>query len=76
VPSKDARVGAVPGASHRWSSDIDGILGTRNTVQRVLSGPPSPCNPECVTHTITLRVTDSDGRQLTEWIRVNVGNLC
>jgi hypothetical protein len=72
----DPEDGTLPGSSLQWSSDIDGVLGVGTTLQRVLSGPISPCNPEYVVHTITLRVTDSDGHQLTEWIRVNVGGLC
>ena len=72
----DPEDGTLPGSSLQWSSDIDGVLGVGTTLQRVLSGPISPCNPEYVAHTITLRVTDSDGHQLSEWIRVNVGGLC
>jgi hypothetical protein len=45
-------------------------------LQRVLSGPVTPCNPESVGHTITLRATDSDGHQLTESIRMYVGFIC
>jgi hypothetical protein len=72
----DPEDGTLPGTSLQWSSDIDGTLGTGNTLQRVLSGPITPCNPESVGHTITLRVTDSDGHQLTESILVWVGNIC
>jgi hypothetical protein len=72
----DPEDGTLPGTSLQWSSDIDGILGTGNTLQRALSGPITPCNPESVGHTITLRVTDSDGHALTESIRVYVGAIC
>ena len=66
----DPEDGTLPGTSLQWSSDIDGTLGTGNTLQRVLSGPITPCNPESVGHTITLRVTDSDGQAgVTAFIR-------
>jgi Subtilase family len=72
----DPEDGTLPGTSLQWSSDVDGLLGTGNTLQRVLSGPITPCNPESVGHTVTLRVTDSDGNTLTELIRVYVGVIC
>lgn len=47
-----------------WESDVDGVLGTGQTleIRRLSPGP----------HLITLRATDSDGQQGTASIRVLV----
>ncbi len=72
----DPEDGTLGGAQLRWFSSIDGVLGEGASVQRVLSGPPRPCNPETVVHVITLKVTDRDGRQSTHQINVVVGRVC
>jgi hypothetical protein len=72
----DPEDGSLTGASLVWSSDIDGVLGTGASLDVVLSGPPSPCNPEYIVHTITLTVTDSSGRTATHQIRIHVGSFC
>jgi hypothetical protein len=72
----DPEDGALDGANVSWFSDVDGLLGNGDTLIRVLSGPPSPCNPESVQHKITVRVRDSDGHEATHSIVLNVGQIC
>jgi hypothetical protein len=72
----DPEEGILPGARLQWFSDRDGVLGTGTSLQVVLSGPAQACNPEIVSHRITLQVTDSDGHQVTEYITVVVGIIC
>lgn len=74
--ASDPEQGALGGASLRWYSDIDGFLGTGTTLDVVLSGPPQPCNPETVIHTITLEATDGDGHVGTHQRNVSVGFIC
>ena len=74
--ASDPEQGALSGASLRWYSDIDGFLGTGTTLDVVLSGPPQPCNPETVIHTITLEATDGDGHVGTHQRNVSVGFIC
>lgn len=72
----DPEDGVLTGASLVWSSDVDGILGTGESINVVLSGPAIPCNPEIVMHTIRLRATDSNGHQVDVTIRIAVGSVC
>ena len=74
--ANDPEDGDLTGSSLVWSSDIDGILGTGQTINVVLSGPAVPCHPETVTHTIQLRATDSDGHTVVVTIRITVGTVC
>ena len=57
-------------ARFAWTSDIDGPLGTARTIAATLSSAG-----ESTVHLITLVVTDSDGHQASQAIRVNVVNL-
>lgn len=72
----DPEDGTLSGSDLMWFSDRDGFLGSGTSIQIVLSGPEVPCNPEYVSHKITLRVTDSDGHQATQQIVVKVGRPC
>jgi hypothetical protein len=69
-------VGTLPGTGLRWSSSVDGNLGSGDRLTVQLSGPRQLCNPEFVSHIITLTVTDAGGRQATSNITVLVGRLC
>ena len=68
----DPEDGELPGSSLKWSSDLDGVLGTGKNLQKTLSG--SKCNT--ISHTITLEVTDSNGNKATHSIVVMVMDLC
>ncbi|WP_347275448.1 hypothetical protein [Candidatus Kuenenia sp.] len=72
----DPEDGTLSGSDLMWFSDRDGFLGSGASLQIVLSGPVVPCDPEFVSHTITLRVTDSDGHQSTQQIVISVGRIC
>ncbi|AFU58858.1 putative peptidase [Candidatus Nitrososphaera gargensis Ga9.2] len=72
----DEEDGELPGSSLEWRSSRDSLLGTGNTISVVLSGPPTPCRPEFIGHTITLTATDSDGNSATSQIIVSVGTVC
>jgi hypothetical protein len=72
----DPEDGVLTGSSLVWSSDIDGQLGTGQTINVVLSGPAVPCHPEIVTHVVRLRATDSNGHTVEVTIRISVGNVC
>lgn len=72
----DPEDGVLTGASLVWFSDRDGLLGTGQTLNVVLSGPAVPCNPEIVTHVVRLRATDSDGHVVEVRIRISVGLVC
>ena len=72
----DPEDGTLPGAQLSWSSDIDGLLGTGNSITRTLSGPPVPCNPESIGHLITLTATDSDKHAVSVQTVVRVGTFC
>jgi len=72
----DPEDGTLPGATLSWSSDIDGLLGTGNSITRTLSGPPVPCNPESIGHLITLTATDSDQHAVSVQTVVRVGTFC
>ena len=72
----DPEDGPLTGARLVWSSSIDGVLGTGETLNVTLSGPPVPCNPEIIIHTLTLRATDSDGHSVEVKVRVTVGTVC
>ncbi len=65
---------SIPGTSFRWTSDIDGELGTGTTLGTLLSGETDPCDTR--THTITLEVTDSDGNKTTQQITIRIGSIC
>ena len=72
----DPEDGALTGVSLVWTSDIDGALGTGETLNVVLSGPPVLCNPEIVIHTVKLSATDSDGNSIEVKVRISVGVIC
>jgi hypothetical protein len=72
----DPEDGTLTGSSLVWFSDRDGQLGTGQQINVVLSGPATPCNPEIVTHTITLRATDSNGHVVSVTLRISVGQVC
>ena len=74
--ASDPEEGTLGGAQLRWYSDIDGFLGTGTALIKALSGPPEPCNPEAIQHTITLEATDSDGHKATFEMILNVGTIC
>jgi hypothetical protein len=68
----DPEEGALSGASLRWSSDIDGFLGTGTMITVVLSGSDQT---EIVRHRVTLEVTDFDGNRTTHSIDVLIGTI-
>ncbi len=72
----DPEDGTLAGAQLSWSSNIDGLLGTGNSITRTLSGPPVPCNPELIGHQITLTATDSDQHAVSVQTVVRVGTFC
>jgi len=72
----DPEDGALTGSSVVWFSDRDGQLGTGQEIHVVLSGPAVPCHSEIVTHTITLRATDSNGHVVSVTLRISVGQVC
>jgi len=72
----DPEDGTLAGSRLSWSSDIDGLLGTGNSITRTLSGPPVPCNPETIGHLITLTGTDSDGHAVSVQTVIRVGTFC
>jgi len=64
--------GALPGTSLQWSSDVDGPLGTGNTIQAKLSGGPCYVN----LHKVTLKATNNAGNSAAAVVQVGVGNIC
>jgi hypothetical protein len=64
--------GTIPPGKVCWSSNVDGPLGTGNTIQVKLSG--GPCGETL--HTVTLSATNNAGRTGTQQILVSVGNIC
>jgi hypothetical protein len=72
----DTEDGTLQGNRLRWSSSIDGELGTGETLQVQLSGPATPCDPEIVAHEITLEATDSGGNRVVTTIIIFVGVIC
>jgi hypothetical protein len=70
----DPEDGVLPDSAFRWSSSVDGSLGSGRAVQVTLSGPPS-CGTT-VHHTITLTVVDSDGEATTATVGVDIGQTC
>jgi hypothetical protein len=74
--AQDEEEGDLAGSSLQWHSSRDGPLGTGNRISVVLSGPPTPCMPEFIGHTITLTATDRDGNSANAIILVSVGTIC
>jgi hypothetical protein len=68
----DPEDGVLQGSSLRWSSNIDGFLGTGATLDAVLLSP-TVCNDTIRQHMITLEATDSDGNVGLHQIAVTVG---
>ncbi len=64
----------IPDARLRWSSDLDGFLGTGRTLTINLSAPPSGCGQR--DHVITLTSTDSQGRVLTTRRILTINRIC
>jgi hypothetical protein len=67
----DPEDGLLPEASHAWSSDVDGPLGTGNPLAVVLSGPGGDGPGERM-HRVTLTVTDSEGHTASASILVHI----
>jgi hypothetical protein len=72
----DPEDGVLPPGSLEWSSSIDGMLGTGNSIQVILSSPPGPICETGAAHDITLKATDSDGKEVTVTILIRVGIVC
>jgi len=72
----DPEDGVLPDSAFEWYSDFDGYLGAGRALSAILSGPSKPCNPEWRVHSITLEVTDSDGRKIVLRLRISVGRVC
>lgn len=72
----DPEDGVLSGASLEWSSNIDGVLGTGDSIQVILSSPPGNICEAGATHDITLKATDSDGKVVTVTIIIRVGIIC
>jgi hypothetical protein len=69
----DPEDGQLTGSSLQWISDVDGPLGTGESLSSiVLSG--KKCQP--ILHTITLEVTDKDLHKAIDSIVVVVLDLC
>jgi hypothetical protein len=68
----DPEDGVLQGSALRWSSNIDGFLGTGATLDAVLLSP-TVCNDTIRQHMITLEATDSDGNVGVHQIAVTVG---
>ncbi len=62
----------VPDSGYSWSDDVDGPLGTGQSITHAPSG--SIC--EIVTHHVTVTATDSDGRSSSDTITVQDGGIC
>lgn len=73
----DPEDGVLDGSKLEWSSDVDGVLGTGNSIQVNLSfvTGQTPCETGRV-HTITLKATDSDGHVVTVTIIIRIGIIC
>jgi hypothetical protein len=59
-------------SSYTWDDDVDGSLGSGQSITRTLSG--SSC--VIVTHHVTVTANDSNGQNATDTIVVNVGSIC
>jgi hypothetical protein len=68
----DPEDGELSGASLKWTSSVDGDLGTGSTISPKLSGGSCRTTP----HIITLEVTDSDGNTAVHSITILVVHLC
>lgn len=70
----DPEDGTLPAAQIEWHSNIDGLLGTGPSITAVLSGNPNPCDRR--THSITLKLTDSNGNVTEYTFNIRVGVVC
>lgn len=68
----DPEDGTLSGSSLTWYSDYDGLLGTGNSIQVILSEPETG-GSEYRNHKIILNATDSNGNTITKTIDVFVG---
>ena len=70
----DPEDGTLPNAQIEWRSNIDGLLGTGPAITSTLSANPDPCDRR--THTITLKLTDSNGNVTEYTFNIRVGVIC
>jgi hypothetical protein len=64
--------GAAPITEYDWSDDIDGVLGTGQTITKVLTG--GPCFISF--HHVTVTASDELHRSASDTITVQVGSIC
>jgi Bacterial Ig domain len=57
--------------SYTWNDDVDGSLGSGQTITRTLSGS----NSVIITHHVTVTAHDSNGQSATDTITVNIGSV-
>jgi hypothetical protein len=62
--------GDEPDVRLRWSSDVDGFLGTGKSL------PVTPGTCGITFHVVTLSVTNAAGKQATTTIRIGAGKIC
>jgi len=62
----------LPDSAIRWTSDVDGFLGTGASLSAPVSG--GTCGIEI--ENITVTVTNSAGKTATDTIRIQVGQVC
>ena len=59
----------------QWHSNLDGYLGSGRILRAKLSGPKEPCNPEYLTHEISLKIINNE-EIFVNPITLNVGQDC